>query len=196
MKNQLNWKIALRQAFAGVSADFGVHPSDKLSAIRMFHLAIRDGVSLDEIINEARNYLISRGVASHHIEKDIQRIIKFQQNPMNKRRISRVWLITQEEEDKESIIISILKTQRPIAFVRRYVEQYYIDKFYSLQEKIIYAQSHKYLPDPAVFCKIEGEDWKNKFYCGNNPKIFARIVKNMILINNEDGSQMASWDEL
>ena len=115
---------------------------------------------------------------------------------MAKIRMSRAWLVTLEHLDKPAEVISVFKTQCSADTVREYMEQYYVDHFYSLQEKLVYAVSRKENPYPATFEMLpDGIRWQGRITCGHNPFLRGRIVANLQVIFT-DGNEHLTWTEL
>ena len=191
-----SWMQLIPSAFARATADFGVHPSDKKAAVKMLHAAMRAGVTQAEIMHEARLYLSSQEVLPRHIEREMERILKFSPNPLMKQRMSRAWLVTSEHPNCLPTVVSLLKTQRPASFVRKYIEQLYIDSIYTDQEKLVYAVTRKHMPDRADFLQKEGPGWRNKMACGTNPRLYARIVTDVQFRAGSDGMKTISWVEI
>lgn len=181
-------------AFAFQTAPFGGHPLDEDRAAKMFHAALRAGASESEIIHEAVAYLTQKGCSSDEISRQIERIKSFSPKPTAKVRSARAWLVTLESTEKPPVVVSIFKAQRSAGFVREYMEQYYIDNFYSIQEKLVYAQSRKNNPYPATFETLDGVPWLARITCGHNPYLYGRLVLKLRIIKGEQGDHL-TWEE-
>jgi hypothetical protein len=189
-----SWREQLPGAFAFQAAPFAGHPLDEQRAVAMLHSALRAGATDDEIIEAATTYLISQKVSSEEIDRQIERIREFKPRPSAKVRSSRAWLVTLESTDKPPQVISVFRAQRSAEFVRDYVEQYYIDTFYSLQEKLLYAQSRKNNPYPATFDRLDGISWQGRITCGHNPYLYARLVLKLRVQSSPQGDRLV-WEE-
>lgn len=187
------WQSLVPGAFAGMTAPFGVHPNDRERALKMFRLALRQGATLTDVVTEAAEYLRKAGCTDQWIEREADRIKSFRSCPFNKPRSTRSWLITLDENGV-SEIITIMKVQRSARFVLKYVEQYYISRFYSIQEKLAYSIHSKNNPYRAVFEEVNGRQYIGRIRCGENPAIYARHVKNL-WIDTSSGVDILKWDE-
>lgn len=189
-----DWKTLLPGAFAFETAPFAVHPLDNRRAMSMFHTALRAGDDEVEIVEEARRYLLQKGCTGDHIADQVERIRSFKPRPTAKIRSSRAWLVTVESPNEPSKVLSVFKAQRSPEFVREYMEQYYIDTYYSLHEKLLYARSRKNNPCPAEYEQIDGVSWQGAISCGYNPLLRGRLVLNLQTIRSEDGNRFL-WEE-
>jgi hypothetical protein len=77
-----------------------------------------------------------------------------------------------------------------------YIEQLYIDRFYSLHEKISYARHRADNPYPAEYNRVNGVQWAGRITCGHNPFLLARPVKNLALHQEANGEEVLTWDEI
>lgn len=188
------WREQIPGAFAFQTAPFAVHPLDERRAIKMFHAALRAGATEADIVAEASAYLASQHCPADEIERQIARIRSFKPRPTSKVRSSRAWLVTLESMDQPAVVISVFKAQRSADFVREYMEQYYIDTFYSAQEKLLYAQSRKNNPYPATFEKLDGVLWQGRITCGHNPFLYGRLVLKLRIVAGDQGDRL-TWEE-
>jgi hypothetical protein len=189
-----SWREQLPGAFAFQTAPFASHPLDERRAVAMFHAALRAGATEDDIIAAAVAYLTDQHSPMDEIERQISRIRSFTPRPSSKVRSARAWLVTLESTDKPPQVVSVFKAQRSADFVREYMEQYYIDTYYSVQEKLLYAQSRKNNPYPATFEKLNGVPWQGRITCGHNPFLYGRLVQKLRVLSAPDGNVL-TWEE-
>jgi hypothetical protein len=189
-----SWREQLPGAFAFQTAPFAGHPLDERRAVAMFHAALRAGATEDDIVAAAVAYLTDLHSSKDEIELQISRIRSFTPRPTSKMRSSRAWLVTLESTDKPPQVVSVFKAQRSADFVREYMEQYYIDTCYSVQEKLLYAQSRKNNPYPATFEKLDGIPWQGRITCGHNPFLYGRLVLKLRVMSTPDGEALM-WEE-
>lgn len=188
------WRAQLPGAFAFQTAPFAGHPLDERRAIQMFHAALRAGATEDEIVEAAVEYLSSQNVSVEEIKRQIDSIHTFAPRPTSKTRSTRAWLVTLESTDEPPKVVSIFKAQRSAEFVREYMEQYYIDTYYTVQEKLLYAKSRKNNPYPATFEKFEGVPWHGRITCGHNPFLYGRLVLKLRVKSGLNGETLI-WEE-
>ena len=192
--SQRTWQEQLPGAFAFQTAPFAGHPLDERRAVKMFHAALRANATEEDIVAEAATYLVLQGSPPEEIALQVSRIRSFKPRPTSKVRSSRAWLVTQESEGEAAVVVSVFKAQRSADYVREYMEQYYIDNFYSPREKLLYAQSRKNNPYPAKYESLDGIPWHGRITCGHNPFLYGRLVlKLRIVPGSEDDHLM--WDE-
>ena len=72
-----DWKKLLHGGFAFMTAPFAVHPRDEERARQFYSVAREQGVTLDEILSEARRYLEERGCKQDYIDKELGRVKRF-----------------------------------------------------------------------------------------------------------------------
>ncbi len=78
---------------------------------------------------------------------------------------SKGWLIIEEYFHEGTIsVVSIISPRKSSSYVREYVEQMYVDRFASINEKIAYNKN----PKSSAF-KIEKSLDKNSFSFGHDP---------------------------
>ena len=95
------------------------------------------------------------------------------------------WLVTWEgvgnhaavDEDKK--IIAILNYRWTGERVREFVEQFHIATTSNPWDKSALAYDKRSNPYPALFGTIQGIPWSGEVFCGHNPWIYARKVKNL-----------------
>ncbi len=194
MQRHQSWQKLLKGAFAFQTAPFAGHPLDEQRAVQMFHAALRAGASEDDIAAEAIEYLKAEGCHADEIEGQVARIRAFEPKPTRRLRSTRAWLVTLESPDRLNTVISIFKYQRSPDFIREYMEQYFIDRFYTPQEKLLYAKSKKHNPHPAQYELLDGVPWQGRITCGHNPRLYGRLVLNLKVVRNQDGERF-EWEE-
>lgn len=110
------------------------------------------------------------------------------------------WLVTWDwigkHAEMKPEIVAILNYRYSAERVKKYIEQYYIDQYYSLEEKMACAKSSKNNPYPAEFGRINGVIFEGRITCGHNPWLFGRLVQNIRLQVNQDGKEQLLWDEI
>ena len=188
------WREQLPGAFAFQTAPFAGHPLDERRAIKMFHAALREGANEEDVMAEASAYLAEQGCPHDEIARQVARIRSFKPRPADTVRSSRAWLVTLESMNKPAIVVSVFKAQRAAEFVRNYMEQHYIDTFYSIQEKLLYAKSRQNNPYPARFEDLNGISWQGRITCGHNPFLYGRLVLDLRVIAGPDGDSL-TWKE-
>lgn len=196
----VTWKAKVPGCFAGMTAPFGGHPCDRKRAEKMLRLALCEGATFEAVIREARRWLKQQGVTKESIEQQVQRIKQFQPNPFPKRKLGAAWLVTWEgtspPKRQRDRIVSVLGYRTSSRRVLEYIEQLYIDRFYSLHEKITYARHRADNPYPAEYTRVNGVQWAVRITCGHNPFLLARPVKNLALHQEANGEEVLTWDEI
>ena len=89
-----------------------------------------------------------------------------------------IWLVTCEGPNKKPEIIGIISSRRSTKYVKDFVEQQYINRFFSLDEKVALALGRWKNPYRIRSCA-------DPLICGGNPFIEARIVKIKGIKNGE-----------
>jgi hypothetical protein len=112
-----------------------------------------------------------------------------------KKSSSRVWLITLESVNNDPEVISVFNSRRSAKFVREYMEQNYIDRFYSPKEKLAYTKSREENAYPAVYEHLVGVPWHGRITCGHNPFLYGRLVTSLKIVPTNAGEQF-EWKEL
>jgi hypothetical protein len=117
-----------------------------------------------------------------------------------KRKLGTSWLITWEGTPSATLqknqIVSVFDYRVSSRRMLEYVEQLYIDRLYSLHEKIIYVRHRKDNPYPAALVRINGVQWEGQITCGEKPSLFARQVKNLKFHTDGNGEETLTWDEI
>lgn len=196
----VTWKNKVPGCFAGMNAPFGSHPNDHKRAVRMLRLALREGATFDVVIREAKRWLKQQGVTKDRIEEQVGIIKRFHPNPFPKRKLGAAWLITWEgtssPKRQSERIVSILGYRISSARILQYVEQIYVDRLYSMHEKMSHARRRTDNPYPAEYCRINGVQWGGRITCGHSPFLLARPVKDLILSEGARGEEVLTWDEI
>ena len=194
------WEKKLPGCFAGMNAPFGVHPNDHKRAVDMLRLALREGATFDAVIREAKRWLRQQNVTKEGIESQAELIRRFHPNPFQKRKLGSAWLITWEgtspPKSQRERIVSILGYRVSSDRVLECVEQIYVDRLYSLHEKMSYARHRADNAFPAEYHRVGGISWGGRITCGHDPQLLARPVKNLTLSEGSRGEDVLSWDEI
>ena len=115
-------------------------------------------------------------------------------------RLGAAWLVTWEgtssPKPQNERIVSILNYRRSSDQVLKYVEQLYVDRLGSLQEKVTIARHRTNNPHHAEYVRVNGVQWQGEITCGHNPHLSARPVKNLVLHEGADGEEVLTWDEI
>ena len=109
------------------------------------------------------------------------------------------WLVTWEwageHAKRDDKIAAILSPRWSAERVRKYVEFIYINSYYTLSERAAYAKNPKSNPYPAEFNKVNGVSWLDRISCGHNPHLFARLVDDLVVTEEADGEEKATWKD-
>ena len=118
---------------------------------------------------------------------------------VKKSRGSVVWLITWEwcgeHAKRDDKVAAVLNSRLPAEQVRRIVEFVYTSAYNSLSERLSYATGKAQNPYAASFSTLGRVKWEGQITCGHNPYLFARLVDNFIVKQNQDGEEEAEWKE-
>jgi len=194
------WKSKVPGCFAGMTAPFGSHPNDHKRAEKMLRLALREGTTFEGVIREAKWWLKQQGATKEMIQEQVERIKRFQPNPFLKRKLGAAWLVTWEgtspPKRQSERIVSIFGCRVSSGRILEHVEQLYVDRLYSLHEKIAYARRRSDNPYPAKYVSVNGAQWTGRITCGHNPFLLARPVKNLNLYEGANGEEVLTWDEI
>ena len=102
------------------------------------------------------------------------------------------WLVTWEwasdHAKRDDKIAAILSPRWSPDRVRQYVEWIYVNSYYTLSERIAYAKNRNSNPYPAKF-----NGCQDQIYCGHNPFLFARMVDDLVAIEQTDGEEKVTW---
>jgi hypothetical protein len=105
------------------------------------------------------------------------------------------WLITWEFVDNEEEIAAILNYRLSAEMVKRFVELLYVNKQFTLSERLEYAKNRKNNTYLAEFERIKGVQWQGRINCGHNPWLCARLVDNLHIEIDNEGNEILRWDE-
>jgi len=117
--------------------------------------------------------------------------------------VKTAWLVTWEwvgeHAERKDKVASILNYRLSGKTVADYMEKLYVDSEFSFNERLEYAKS-KYTPYPARFDMLELDGnkahWEGRIHCGHNPFLYGRLVQNIHVETNADGSERLEWDEI
>jgi hypothetical protein len=197
-----NWKKLIPGCFAGMEAPFGVHPNDEKRAIKMLHLALCQGASMQDVIKEAKKHINKYSSSKKFLNYQIDLIKSFKPNPFkSKLKKTRAWLVTWEEIGTETMelserIVNIFDSRLSAERIKDFIEDFYISTQYSPFEKVTFSNNRKNNPYPAEYFKINGIPWIARITCGHNPYLFARIVNNLTVVLNQPDQEIMSWEDL
>jgi hypothetical protein len=193
------WRRLLRGGFAFQNALFASHPRDGERARKMLFFALRDNVTPEQILSEARDYLNETvGLASISIEDQLARVEAFLGTFRLVKKKKSAWLVfwnsvppLGEEPGRE--ILTIMDSRKSVERIQDFLEQTYIAKEYGLREKMLYATRPKSNPYPATYHN-DGGSGRAGITCGHNPWLEARFVRNLCLERGPEGHGILSWD--
>jgi hypothetical protein len=98
---------------------------------------------------------------------------------------------------KEEKVVSILNYRKSPNYVKDYMEQLYIDLMSWKIFKYQVAKNKKNNSYPANFMRLPGGDvYCGRIYCGLNPELYGRKVKNLKVINIDTDSEDLIWEEI
>lgn len=107
------------------------------------------------------------------------------------------WLVTWEwagdHAKRDEKIAAILNPRWSPDRVREYVEFIYVNSYYTLSERAAYAKSRSSSPYRAQFNRVSGIRWGGQIFCGHNPFLFARLVDDLVVIEQPDGEEKVVW---
>lgn len=199
---QDDWRNLLAGGFAYMSAPFAVHPLDALRARRMVFATMREGVSVEDIMRAAEDYLNSQSWNPPAISKEVKRVERFVRSVKPAQKKKSAWLITWEHAGSENSdlierIIAIRDSRTSSDKIKDFVEQHYIAVNYSPAEKMHYSSHRRDNPYPAdYFRHSKGWVWTARIHCGHNPYIYARFVRNLRLYDDDTSGFVLTWDDI
>ena len=71
------WKRELRNSFGEIDRKFAIHQLDRNHAIEMMRFASLAHATLDNILDEARAFLIADGCGEKHVAEQLEAIRRF-----------------------------------------------------------------------------------------------------------------------
>jgi hypothetical protein len=111
-----------------------------------------------------------------------------------------VWLVTWHwgvgEDDKHTDkerVAAILNPRYSGERVRQFVELLYVNKVYTLSQRMDWAQRRK--PYLARFGGVDGVVCDFQIFCGHNPHLFARQVDDFRIEIDANGEEKPTWTE-
>lgn len=117
------------------------------------------------------------------------------------RHLKSCWLITWEwsgeharVEDKTRVV-ALLNYRWTGAKIREFVEQLYAALTYHAWDKAAVANNRRSNPYPAKYGRLGNVEWLEETFCGDNPWLHARRVKNLVVTVEDDGSETVVWEE-
>jgi hypothetical protein len=109
------------------------------------------------------------------------------------------WLVTWEgagnHARREDKIAAILSRRLAPERIKEIVDMIYANKFYSYRDRIAFAKDKKVNPYRATSDDIDGIPWPWRILCGHNPRVEARLVDNLYVIQDSNGGEQLSWEE-
>ena len=108
------------------------------------------------------------------------------------------WIITWESTSKKKVgkdpLVAIFSSRKSKRWIKEYIENICIFKFYQPSEWVYYANRRTHFPDKAIEYQIPNGN--GGFSCGSNPFLSARIVSEIKIESNEnDNFEIISWRE-
>lgn len=109
-----------------------------------------------------------------------------------------VWLVTWDwvgdYAKPDHKIVAVFNLRWSPSMVREYVEFLYANSEYSPSERISYSQK-RFNPYPAEFSRVRGVAFSGVIKCGHNPWLYARIVDNLHIVEEPDGTERLAWSD-
>jgi hypothetical protein len=121
--------------------------------------------------------------------------------PMRRRRGISAWLVTWEAMSEGSAakvqqrIAAILNPRWSDRRVEELVELLYANATYSLDERIALVRGTWKNPYPVRYGTLNGVPWTGRMVCGHNPFLEARLVDDLRVVVNDDGTERPVWKE-
>jgi hypothetical protein len=103
----------------------------------------------------------------------------------------KVWLVTSESLNGKPEVMSILSIRKSAKYVADFIEQLYIHKYYSVDEKMGLALGTWDNPYRVSYAVHNSVPHKERMICGGNPWIEARIVRIKRWVGND-----LEWEEI
>ena len=197
MTVSIPWKHSLHGGFLFETAPFAGSHFERDCAMQMYYQTMVENVSINEILDEASNYLKSKNVIEPAIVEHLQDVENFYNSVKPVKQKKKAWVIYWEYSNNESPIsqriISIRDSRVNNQRIVEFIEYHYMATQYSLLAMTHFSTRPKDNPYKAVypFSKI---GWK--LYCGNEHKIHARIVKNLVILKNNYEEDEVYWEEI
>lgn len=192
-----DWRHWLRGGFAFESANFAVHPCDAERAQRSFFMAHRAAVSLQNVAEEARAYLLSIDCKKDLVSEQVDRVQSYFNSIKVSGNSKKAWLVFWNGsenfvKDQTSNLVFAFDPRVSQEAVCKFVEQHYQAVEYSPREKVYFSTRKTKNP---YRCQADfGRDRRILAYiCGHNPWLEARFCYEIIVAELPDGTQIASW---
>ena len=110
------------------------------------------------------------------------------------------WLITWESANmnipQSEKVAAILSSRKSSEQVRDLIEFLYCNATGSLSERAGFARNRRTWPYKAQWGTVGRVPINFEIYCGHNPHLFARKVRSLEVVESEDGTQQATWEEI
>ncbi|MDG0801967.1 hypothetical protein [Pectobacterium polaris] len=117
------------------------------------------------------------------------------------KKIKSAWLITWEwfgehaKVDDEKRIVSIVNYRKSHKYIYDLVGNLYTSHTASVSEKLTFAANSKKTIYPPYYFAKNGITYADIIHCGDNPFLYARRVKNL-MINEKSSGNTLIWEEL
>jgi hypothetical protein len=85
-------------------------------------------------------------------------------------------------------ILAFFPPSTDIGFIRQFVENLLAEKTFTLDERVHWTANPDVRPYKAT---VE----KGHVHCGHNPMLFARIVDDLAIMQEESGKLVGAWKE-
>ena len=110
------------------------------------------------------------------------------------------WLVTWEWSGDHARVeddpaVALFNYRWPAETVRLIVEQLYATFEYSIPEKVAVARNKRSNPYPARARDIDGAPFWGEMFCGDNPWLRARLVKDVRIEIDTSGKKTLRWSE-
>jgi hypothetical protein len=112
----------------------------------------------------------------------------------------KAWLITWEwvgEHVKvDNEIAAILNSRLSSKKVIEIIELLYMNASYTFSEQLAYVKNKRKNPYPPYYGTLGNIPWLGEIYCGHNPYLYARQVRNLRVQADEIDKEILLWDEI
>jgi hypothetical protein len=116
------------------------------------------------------------------------------------RPMRRAWILTWEwSGDHAAVddpIVTVVSWRWSAERVRDFVEQLYAISKYNWAERFNIARSARRNPYRAEFGKHGNATYSERISCGHNPWLSARMVADVQVVRETDGSETLAWSEI
>ena len=111
----------------------------------------------------------------------------------------KAWLVTWEwagdHAKVDDPLVAVLNPRWSASRIRELVEILYANAYYSLSERLRYANNRSFNPYPAEFGSVAGVSFEGAIYCGHNRWLYARKVKNLRVADDKSDREHLLWSE-